>query len=268
MPLKSLNINAGASSAKNTPHSQKIPVNQKFRKTNCKTCNNNHCFVKQHTTPEWLSVIDSKKSQSLYKKGYDVIREDATVAGIYFIQQGRVKVLRTGWQGRQQIVRLANDSHIIGHCGYGGEIYPIRATAMDDSMICFVDNVTVNDAMMHNPKFALAMIMFYSRELRKTEIRMMYLGQMNVREKVAEALLLLKATFGINSTDSSLNVRISRQDIADIAGTTANRVTTQLNEFENEKLITRAKRKIIINNVAALRKIVSAFNVKQFFEQK
>ncbi|HEY3390992.1 MAG TPA: helix-turn-helix domain-containing protein, partial [Prolixibacteraceae bacterium] len=72
-------------------------------------------------------------------------------------------------------------------------------------------------------------------------IRNKYLAQMNVREKIAEVLLLLKETFGI-TLDSYLNMNLSRQEIADIAGTSVNRVTTQLNNFEDENLIVRTKR--------------------------
>lgn len=233
---------------------------------NCETCTNKNCFIKV-CSHEWISKIASAKTEMLYKKGHHIFRHGDPVAGMYFILRGKVKVLVNGYHDREQIVRLANDGHILGHRGLGAETYPISAVAMEDSLICFVDNDTLKDAIMQNPKLSMALMMFYSRELRKTEIRMKYLGQMHVREKVAEALLLLMETFGINA-DSSLNVDISRQDIADIAGTTANRVTTQLNDLEDEKLIDRAKRKIIIKDAAGLKKVVAPFNVNQFFEQK
>lgn len=261
------NTSSAVLPAKQSPPEWKISIKKGFQKANCKACHNEHCLIKKYTSEKWLSIIDSVKSQLLYKKGLHIFREGDTIAGVYFIKYGKVKVLSTGLQGREQIVRLANDGHILGHRGYGTEDYPVSAVTMTDSLICFVDNNTLYAAFMKNPKFTYGLMQFYSRELRKIEIRNKYLAQMNVREKIAEVLLLLKETFGI-TLDSYLNMNLSRQEIADIAGTSVNRVTTQLNDFEAEKLIVRTKRKIKIADTVELEKIVAAFNVKKFFQQK
>jgi len=66
----------------------------------------------------------------------------------------------------------------------------------------------------------------------------------------------------MNPETKILNIVLSRQDIADLAGTTAEQVTRQLSDFENEKLITRNKREIIFLNINKLENIVSDYKIE------
>src|ERR1035437_393345 len=90
---------------------------------------------------------------------------------------------------------------------------------------------------MNNPKLTFQMMEFYSCELRKTEIRMKYLTQMNVQEKITEALLYFKQVFGINTNNGTLNNCFTRKEIADLTGTSVEQVSRTLGEFEKKKLI-------------------------------
>jgi CRP-like cAMP-binding protein len=163
-------------------------------------------------------------------------------------------------------VRLATVGHVVGHRGYGHETYPIGAIAMEDTLACFLDNDILYDAFMNNPKFTYALMMFYASELRKTEIRQRHLVQMSIREKVADSLLYLKEIFGMNTKDKSLNVIMTRQEIADIAGTSAEQVMRTLTEFENESLIAKQGKKIIFLNQKGLNKIIANHNKEGYSE--
>ena len=169
-----------------------------------------------------------------------------------------MKVISTGMNGKEQIVRLATDGHLVGHRGYGSETYPIGAVALEDTLGCFLDNEMMYDAFMNNPKLTYAMMMFYSFELRKTEIRQRLLSQMTIREKVADTLLYLKEVFGLDTKNKGLNVNLSRQEIAGIAGTTAEQVTRILTEFEEELLIEKRGKKILLHNEKGLEKMIAA----------
>ncbi len=228
-------------------------------KINCKNCINAECFVKC-CSRKWLNKIDGLKCQFLYKKNQDIIFEGSEVFGVFFIQQGKVKVFTKGLKGREQIVRFATDGHILGHRGIGSDIYPISAAAMEDSKICFIENDTLNEMFSANPKFSVELMMYYSRELRKLENRVKYIAQMNIREKTAEALLLLFEIFGINKLNE-LNISISRDDIASTAGSTRQQVTSQLSEFEKDGLIEKHGKRIALSKIEELKKLVSQFNV-------
>ena len=91
---------------------------------------------------------------------------------------------------------------------------------------------------------------------------------MSIREKVADSLLYLKEVFGMNSKDKSLNATISRRELADIAGTTSEQVTRELTVLENEELITKQGKKIILKNLTGLSKIIAGHNVNKYSEAR
>jgi len=225
----------------------------------CIECKNELCLIKQGCYGDWLVKISNDKNQYFYKKGNHIFREGETINGIYFIQHGGVKVVTTSLHGREQIVRLAKEGQILGHKGVGKTKYYFNSVALEDSVVCFVENELFYNACMNCPEFAYNLIFFYASELRRAELRVKYQAQMNTREKVAMAFIYSFELFGMNPESMMLNVSLNRQDIADIAGTTAEQVTRQLSNFESEKIIGRNKREIIILNIKGLESIVSDY---------
>ena len=130
-----------------------------------------------------MNKISSNKNQYWYKKGNHIFREGEPIYGIYFIQQGGVKVVTTSLHGREQIVRLAKEGQILGHRGLGRTYYYFNAVAVMDSLVCFVENELFYDACMNCPEFAYNLIFFYASELRRAELRVKYQAQMNIKGK-------------------------------------------------------------------------------------
>ena len=97
---------------------------------------------------------------------------------------------------------------------------------------------------------------------------MMYLGQMSVREKIAEALLYIDRVFGTKQDDGALEISSVRQEIADITATNTDQVTKHLKDFSEEKLIIKLKRGIKLVNKKGLEKIIQRFNTDELLRQQ
>ena len=229
----------------------------------CQECTTTDCFVRLHSSSDWITIIDRNKNQEVYERGQFLFREGSRVFGLYFIQAGKVKVISTGLNGKEHIVRLASKGHVVGHRGIGSETYPIGAVALEDTVACFVDNDSMFEAYMDNPRLTYAMMMFYAHELRKTEIRQRLLAQMNMREKVAEILLHLKDTFGLDTQKNTLNVLLSRQELADMLGSTPEQVTRMLTDFEEKMLIRKDGKQILLLNEEGLHEIIAAHDLNR-----
>lgn len=232
------------------------------QKTECINCQTTSCFVKRYCIGEFLNKISEGKNQNFYKMGDAIFREGNTMLGIHFIQNGGAKIITTNLNGREQVVRLAAEGNILGHRVLGNDKYYFNAIAVTDTNICFIESDMFLDMCLNSSEFSYHLLLFYALELRKTELRVKYHAQMNIREKVAEAFVYLNETFGTNSKTLKLNIELSRQEIADIAGTTPEQISRQLNDFENEKLISRTKREIHILNIKGLEKIVHAYKTE------
>jgi CRP-like cAMP-binding protein len=231
------------------------------QKIDCVDCTSTNCFVKKYCSGELLSSISASKNQNFYKQGDYIFREGNTMMGIHFIQKGGVKVVTPSLNGREQVVRLGYDGNILGHRVLGNDKYYFNAIALMDTNVCFVETSVFRDACMRSPEFAYNLILFYALELRRTELRVKYHSQMNIREKVAEAFVYLNEVFGTDPGKKTLNVDLDRQEIADVAGTTPEQVSRQLSDFEEEKLIQRNKREIQILNINGLKNIVRDYKI-------
>jgi CRP-like cAMP-binding protein len=226
------------------------------KRTTCNECKNENCFITQGCNGAWLDKISTQLEQCWYKKGSYIYQEGEPIYGIFLLVQGGIKVVATSIHGREQIVRLVKEGQIMGHSGEGKIHYQFNSVALVNSKVCFVDNELFQHVCMNNPTFAYNLICFYGMELQKAEMRVRYLAQMSTREKVAMAFLYNYEIFGINPTTKMLNIPLTRQELADIAGTTAEQVTRQLSEFESKKLILRKKRDIKILQIKGLKAII------------
>jgi CRP-like cAMP-binding protein len=225
----------------------------------CEFCHNERCLIKKNCSPESIKILSDKKNNIRCNKGKSIILEGTPVMGIYFIYEGKVKITVTGENNKEHIVRMACNSHVIGHMAKEGEYYPIGATALDDCIICFINNETLNELLLKNPDFTIAMMLYYSEELRKAELRIKYFSQMTVTEKVIYSLVYLADTFGRSADNGELNVLVSRQEIADIAGTTAEQVSREMSILTKDSILETKSKKINIKDFQYLLGIVKNY---------
>ena len=230
-----------------------------LKRIECPTCTNENCFIKRHCSPEWLTNISNNKSSSRYKKGKTIFLERGHVMGVYFIYAGKVKITISSTNGKEQIVRLARDGHILGHRGYGGEKYAIGSMAIEESIICFVNNEVMYEACFANPLFTFNLMMFYSKELRKSEQRIKFLAQMTVREKTAYALIYLLDTFGIDRRSKALKISLTRREIGSIVGLNADQISRILTDFKKEKILMTEGKIIRLTDTKKLLKLVKKY---------
>jgi CRP-like cAMP-binding protein len=181
--------------------------------------------------PEWKVVTADHKKTLVFKKGKALFTEGESVKGIYFIYSGIVKIHAPWADGREIIIRFARGGEIAGHRGLGvgsavgsgadqvSAVYPISATALEDTAACFIDNDFLELSLKANPSLTYTMMHLYAAELQKAEKRMRDLTHMEVKGRIAWALLDILAGSG-TAPDGTLALKLTRQDIAAYAGTT------------------------------------------------
>ncbi|MEN3324252.1 Crp/Fnr family transcriptional regulator [Mariniflexile soesokkakense] len=220
--------------------------------TSCLSCENKDCLIKKNLTTLENSPIINEKNNLRCKRGQQFIMEGAPVNGLFFVLRGKVKVFRTGINGREQIVRFAKEGEIIGHRGFGTEeYYSIGAIALEDTRLCYFSKQNLQDALLNNPKFAYDFMLFYANELNKSESKVKSISQMTVRERVIDSLLYIHRKFG--DVRGFLNLPLSRKEYADYAGTTEEQVIRIFSALKKEKLIAANGKRIGLLNEKVLK---------------
>lgn len=215
--------------------------------TNCKGCLNENCFIKKHIHLDQMKNYIDKKRSFICKKSQQFIIEGAPIQGLYFINKGKVKTVKTGIHGREQIVRLTKDGDTVGFRGFGtSRRYLIGAYALEDTTLCNFSNEDMLE-MLHNiPELTFDLMLFYAEELNKSENNIRKIAQMNVRERVIDTLLYIHRKFG--QTNGVIELDLSRKEIADFAGTTDEQVIRVISSLKKESLIKTVGKKIGLVN--------------------
>tara|TARA_B100000809_G_scaffold32497_1_gene28376 strand:+ start:50495 stop:51199 length:705 start_codon:yes stop_codon:yes gene_type:complete len=226
----------------------------------CITCENLECLIKKNINNPNIEKYLDKKHTIKCKKSQQFIMEGAPAHGLFFVRKGRVKVVKTGIYGREQIVRFAHDGEIIGHRGFGeGKRYPIGALAIEDTLLCNFTNDVLMEMLREIPDLTFDLMMFYSEELNKSETKVRKFAQMTVREKVIDSFLYINRKFG-QTEDGYFNIQLPRKDFADFAGTTEEQVIRIISSLKKEKLITSKGKKLGIIDIKLLGKEISEHN--------
>jgi CRP-like cAMP-binding protein len=226
-------------------------------KQNKNSCDLKSCFLCRLCTPEWLPAIDAHRTNYSVKKGELLFEEGHEMSGIYFIYKGTFKVHKK-WGEKELIVRVAKDGDILGHRGLGNDtLYPVSATALEASTVCFIDLPFFQATCKVNYEFLHQLMMFFAGELKESEKKMRNLAHMPVKGRIANALLLLIDKFGM-ADDSSINIVLSRQDLASYTGTTYETVFRIMNDMVQEGAIVVTGKSIVVKNVSMLAEYAKA----------
>jgi len=195
------------------------------------------CSMCKNCKSEWLKAIDVNRKLIHYNKGESIFHEGENVNGMYFIFSGLVKVHKKWSDNKELILRFAKDGAIVGHRGLGGDtIYPVSATVLAASDICFVDLEFFMATLKVNPDYLFDLMMFFAAELKESEKRMRNIAHMNTKGRIGQSLLTLQDKFGTDA-DGYINIEISRQDLASYTGTTYETLFKIMNELAEENAI-------------------------------
>jgi len=182
-----------------------------------------------------------------FRKGQVIFGEGAHPLGLYCVNNGKIKLSHRGEDGKEQIVRLSKEGDVLGYRALlTNDTYNATAVALDDTEICFIPRDTFFNVLKNNPDLSFEIIKMLSTELRKAEDRITDLAQKPVRERMAEGLLFLKETYGYEADGSTINLVLSREDIANLVGTATETAIRLLSEFKNDKIVEFVGKKIRI----------------------
>lgn len=191
-----------------------------------------------------------------YRKGEIIFKEGEIPAGLIMLASGKMKIFKDGIGGREQIVKMAAPFDFIGYRSLFSESpFTFSAAAIEDSTICIFDKDIFNKILLKNAGLALEFIMKMAEELSFANNRIVSLSQKHIRGRLAESLLILRDTYGVEKESQVINVLLSREDIAHLSNMTTSNAIRTLSIFASEQVISVEGRKIAILDNLRLRKI-------------
>ncbi|WP_298947741.1 Crp/Fnr family transcriptional regulator [uncultured Polaribacter sp.] len=222
------------------------------------------CIVRKfnsltHLSREELVKISACKTSRTIKKGEPLFSEGEHINGIFCIKDGICKVSKMSENGRNQIVNLIKKGDILGERSLiTQEASNLEAIALEDMEVCFIPKEEIIEDLEKNPKFSMSVLKDMANNLKKADNIIVDMAQKTVKQRLAETLINLKEKFDTNN-DGIINVRLSREDIANIIGTATESAIRLLSDLKKKKYIEFVGKEIKILNLPELEKIAQGF---------
>jgi CRP-like cAMP-binding protein len=209
--------------------------------------------------PAELAVLEKNRYVVEYKAGEVIYKEGGKSQGLLCLNKGKVKIIRMGTSGNEQIVALKKPVDFIGFQALMGEYnYMTSAIALEDVSICINDKKDFFKVISNNSHLAFKIIRLLAHDLNEADLRIINLTQKHVRARLADALVMIHDIYGTYPEDGNLNVSLKRADLAALSNMTTANAIRVLSAFAKENLVEINRRSIKINNLKLLKEI-SAF---------
>lgn len=191
-----------------------------------------------------------------FKKNEMIYLEDEQPTDLMCLFKGKVKIFKSGVGGRSQIIRMVRPVQYFGYQAYfARESYVTAASAFEASTVCMVPMSIIEKFLRKNGNLALFFIRLLSVDLGIADQRVVNLTQKHIRGRLAESLIFLKESYGLEEDGATINIYLAREDLANLSNMTTSNAIRTLSTFVDERIITIDGRKIKIIDEERLRKI-------------
>jgi len=204
---------------------------------------------------EELRNLSKDRKLRQYKAKTNIYLEGDIANALYLITKGQVKTYKTNNDGKDYITGLHKEGDFIGYMALLEDTsHHESAMILEDSEICIIPKDDFMNLIYNNRDVANRFIQMLSNNLIEKEEQLLTLAYSSVRQRVAEALLMLNERLD-EEQQKKEGISITRENLAGIVGTAIESVIRTLSDFREEKTIEIVGKKIIIINKEKLKKV-------------
>lgn len=213
----------------------------------------NSNFTELSLSFEELILAEEKEkllsSSSLveYAKRDVIIKQNSRVSDIPIVIRGLVKISREMRKGKNIILRIAKENTILGLSTIiDSETYEYSVTALEPCSILFVDADIFRWLLEKNGRFSLEIVKQLSNDNIFNINRLSSLLYKQLPGRVADIILYFSEDIFMSN---SFTIPLTRQEIAELAGTTKESLIRTLSEFKHDKIIDMNRNFFTINSM-------------------
>ena len=200
---------------------------------------------------ELKKIIQERRTRQ-FKKNQVIYYDGDTGNGLYLVVSGKVKTIKLSEDGRELMTGMfIADDYLGVNVILANEPYADTATAVEDSVLCLIPKEQIEHLLNLYPVVAKEFIKLLANNIRDKEDQLLQLAYQSVRKKLAMALLRLYK----QQNEKELNIKISREDLAAMAGMATETVSRTLSDFKEEGLIDKKGSTITLLNIVNLGKM-------------
>jgi len=195
-----------------------------------------------------LAEILREAHSARHPKNSEIFAQGADAQSFFLLLHGHVRASKTTPSGEQIVVRYVVPGETFGLAmAIGLARYPATATAVDDSVVLAWPTPAWPRLVEKFPSLATSTLQTVGGRLQEVQTRVLEMSTQQVEQRIARALLRLAKQSG-RKLDHGIEIDfpISRQDIAQMTGTTLHTVSRTLSGWEQSGLIESGRQRIVL----------------------
>lgn len=210
-----------------------------------------NCF--ETLSEEETAILDANKRDVSFKKGEMIAKQGSFASHVIFLKKGLVKVYLEGHQ-KDLILKIVPDNHFVSLSsvfdGNDSFIYSVSTYVNSTATLISID--VFKQLMRKNARFATQVINLLNSNTAQIYGRFYCISRKQSHGRVADIILCLAENV---FKAQSFNLKISRNDLADLTGLSAESVIRIFKEFREEKLIEVDGKTITVHEFERLKEI-------------
>lgn len=204
-----------------------------------------------------LAQILSHATSARVAQGEAVFVQGTPANHFFLLLNGRLKVTQVTPDGQQIIVRVVHPGDLFGFAkALQRADYPGTAFAAAESLYLAWPTALWSFFVEQNPSLAVSALQTIGNRLEEAHTRIREMSTQEVERRVAHAVLRLTEKAG-KPEDGGMRIdfQISRQDIAEMTGTTLHTVSRLLSAWEGRGLVEGGRQKLLVRDMKALARL-------------
>ena len=217
--------------------------------------------VFQNATEEDLSLIARHVIERSIEEGEFFFFQGDPATYLYILVSGRAKLMQNNPAGQQVNLRTINEWQMFGALGAvrEGATYPASAQALEQSTALAVRSDFLHEMMQTRPYLSFDLMKLMTGYIQEMQERYRELATEKVERRIARAMLRMAAQMG-TKTEGGIEISFTRQDLAEMTGTTLYTVSRVLSEWERQGLVEAGRERVLLRNPHGVVRIAEEMN--------
>lgn len=208
---------------------------------------------------EELNKLIENRKEKVFLSKEEIYREEDYANYIYFILEGKVKLFKSDNYGKNFVIDIHHKGDFFGYMALlESREHAETAMAMEECKVTIIPKEDFLKLVAKNREVSNKFIKLLAGNVREKEERLLQLAYSPVRERVARAIIHLADTEG-ELIDEKTQIKISRDDLANIVGTAKESLVRMLSEMKADEVLSLKGKEITILKPVELRKMVDFY---------
>jgi CRP-like cAMP-binding protein len=211
----------------------------------------------QELAEEQLRQVNKKFTANHYSKGETIYRQGDSATMLRVVVAGNVKLVAHTLEGEGVLLDMLKPGDFFGNPAAGShDVYNETAETQTSACILSIRISDFKEVMNRFPSVAMSVLDITADRLNESRQRIQHLTTLPVKKRLAHILVTLVNKFGEkHSRGLLIQLPLSRKDLADMVGTSAETTSRIMSQFQEDDLITSGRQWVAINDKSELLRI-------------